>query len=128
MPKSQFVPFLNERVSTDGDPQKLSPTEVEANGGPTKGYIGEMLAGKKDPLVMGVDTLLKFSKGLREDPVILFKAIIGKLERNFREPSLGHILEEYDDLTQKEQEQLRFIVNHLQQAILALKAKSNRHS
>jgi hypothetical protein len=125
MGKKHLQEFLKARVSIGGENGKLSPTEVQKQGGPTKGYVGELLDAKRDIDKMGVNTILSLATGLNEDPVLVFQAVIGKTERNFKDPSLAQILEDYSSLTDRQQAKLRFIINHLREAIRGVKADSN---
>lgn len=108
MPRSQLRQFMEERITDSGEEGKLSKADVANRSGLTRGYIGELINGVKNPFGIGAETILKLAKGFGEDPVLVFRAIIGRLEKGVKNEWEQRVFDRYKSLTPDEQAQLAF--------------------
>lgn len=106
MPKSQLRDFLNARI---GPKPKMTAMEVSERGGIAYSYISELKNGHKPADSLTVDAILRLAKGLRESPLIIFKAATGNLESGLRDEDLQQTLEEFSELDKKSRNELEFI-------------------
>lgn len=113
MPKSQLPEFLKARIGKG----KLTASEVAKRGGIAVSYVSELLSGQKDPLSMTGDAILRLAKGLDESPVLVWRAIIGKLKPALKGEALSQILEDYERLEPRAQADLEFVVQQLRKMV-----------
>lgn len=106
MSKSQLRDFLNARI---GQKPKMTATEVSERGGIAYSYVSELKSGNKKPESLTVDALLRLAKGMKESPVSVFLAAIGKLENGLRDEDVQQTLEEFTQLDKKSRAELEFM-------------------
>lgn len=114
MPKSQLREFLNERI---GARPKFTATEVAQKGGIAESYISHLKSGTKDPMNMTVDAILRLAKGMKESPVALFQAAIGKHKTGLSDASLQQILEDFSQLDSKSRGEMEFVIDQLRRMV-----------
>ena len=108
MPRTQLPEFLEARITTEDEEGKLSGSEVERLGGPAKSHISQLMSGSKDPWGMSAKTICKLATGLGEDPILVFRAVIGKLEKGITNEAEQRTFDRYKTLTPEEQSLLEF--------------------
>lgn len=106
MAKSQLRDFLNVRIGTK---PKMTAMEVSERGGIAYSYISELKNGHKAGDSLTVDAILRLAKGLRESPLVIFKAATGTLESGLRDEDIQQTLDEFSRLNTKSRNELEFM-------------------
>lgn len=128
MPKTHpLAELIGSRVD-EGVPDRMTYEDIgKRSGGRISGnYANELRNGKKDPKKLSVTKIIGLAKAFGESAVVIFEAAMGKPQTQMRDESLEQLLSDFSQLSARDREELRYIVNHLHAQVRERKEKSGR--
>lgn len=128
MPKNHpLAELIGSRVD-EGVPDRMTYDDIaKRSGGRISGnYANELRNGKKDPSKLSVSKIIGLAKAFGESPVVIFEAAMGKPQTQIRDESVLELLSDFVELSAKDREELRYILEHLHQQVRDRKDRLRR--
>ena len=128
MPRTHPLAQLIASRTDPGVPNRMTFDELATlSGGRISGnYANELRNGKKDPASLSVRKIIGLAKALGESPTVIFDAAMGKPQTQLRDESLEQLLNDFSELSTRDRQEVRYIVDHLHAQIQERKEKSRR--
>lgn len=89
-------------------------------------YVNELRNGKKTPSKLSVSKIVGLAKAFGESAVVVFRAAMGEPQTQIRDESLEQLLNDFSELSARDRQELRYIVDHLHAQIQERKQKAGR--
>jgi transcriptional regulator with XRE-family HTH domain len=127
MPKNTELGALIKRVREE---KGITYEEISRVSGGliSKNYVHNLEKGSLDNkrMVVGSDRILGLAKGLGESPSVVFEAVIGVTAKNStpRDETLKQMLEDYSNLSARDRDELKLLLEMLRKEIYERRAKA----